>query len=204
MTKLPTNLSDERVDERNHANSEWKSHEKSTRRCFGGRGFRCLQRWGASLKASSIGAELAGIRQRTAKYHLVERALADGYVSIPVPGNPGGIDALYASFPAAYDGPTNGIPGVLKLEQPEGLGYVKLPNGELPLASVFFFKPYAPWPAPGTTIEPNEDPPMWLAHEPVANVHVGMWEMEVWLWVSNPNGMFEFYNPRFDADWDAK
>jgi len=51
---------------------------------------------------------------------------------------------------------------VLRLDQPEVLAYVKLPNGGLRLASVFFMKPYAPMPAPGETVEPNEDPPVWL------------------------------------------
>ena len=59
-------------------------------------------------------------------------------------------------------------------------------------------------PAPGETVEPDEDPPVWLGHELVANVTLGAWEMEVWLWVDNPDGMFEFYNPRFEVDWDER
>jgi hypothetical protein len=155
---------------------------------------------------SDVGSQLAVIRQSTAKYNRVENAIADGYVSFPVADIPGGVDALYVNLAAGYDGPpeSGGIPGVLKLEQPEGLGYLKLPNGELRLASVFFFKPYASWPAPGTTVEPTEDPPVWLGHEPVANVNIGSWEMEVWVWVYNPNGLFDFVNPRFLEDWDTR
>jgi len=28
--------------------------------------------------------------------------------------------------------------------------------------------------------------------------------MEVWVWVYNPNGLFEFVNPRFLEDWDTR
>jgi hypothetical protein len=156
---------------------------------------------------NGIGAELAVVRQSTAQYHRVEDAVAGGYMLYPgAGGNPGGPDAFYVNMAAIYDGPpeTGGIPGVLRLDQPEALAYVKLPNGELRLASVFFFKPYAPWPAPGQTVEPTEDPPVWLGEEPVANVTIGMWEMEVWLWVHNPNGLFNFVNPRFLVDWDSR
>jgi hypothetical protein len=34
------------------------------------------------------------------------------------------------------------------------------------------------------------------------NVNYGFWEMEAWIWVNNPNGIFEYYNPRFEEDWD--
>jgi len=155
---------------------------------------------------SDIGSQLAVIRQSTAKYHLVENAVADGYLPFPTAGNPGGADALYVNFAAVYDGPpeSGGIPGVLRLDQPEFLAYLKLPNGELRLASVFFIKPYAPIPAAGETVEPNEDPPIWLGHEPPPNIHYGFWEMEVWVWVYNPNGLFDFVNPRFLEDWDTR
>lgn len=153
-----------------------------------------------------IGAALAEIRQATAKYHRIEAALAEGYAFFPIADTPGGVDALMLNLAAGYDGPpeSGGIPGVFKLEEPEGLGYVNLPNGELRLASVFFFVPYGPLPEPGQTVEPLEDPPVWLGHEPVANVGIGAWEMEVWLWVDNPAGLFEFYNPRFMVDWDER
>ena len=100
----------------------------------------------------------------------------------------------------------NGIPGVFKLHEPEALGYMKLPNGELLLASVFFVTPYAPGPFQGVPppIYPSEDPPIWLGREPVANTTLGMWEMEVWVWVYNPNGLFDFVNPRFLVDWDER
>ena len=152
---------------------------------------------------SGLGSDLAKIRQATAKYHRTEAAEADGYTYYPAPGNPGGPDAFYVNWGALYDGP-QGIPGAMKLDQPEALAYVKLPNGELRLTSVFFFVPYDVMPEPGMTVEPTEDPPLWFGRHPVANITLGMWEMEVWIWVNNPNGMFEFYNPRFEVDWDER
>jgi len=158
---------------------------------------------------SGIGADLAVIRQATAKYHLVENAVADGYVYFPgIGGNPGGPDAFYVKLAAIFDGPpaSGGIPGVLKLDQPEILAYVKLPNGELRLASVFFMKPYAPGPFQGVPppIYANDPAPVWLGHQMDENVNYGFWEMEVWVWVNNPTGIFDYYNPRFEEDWDIK
>jgi hypothetical protein len=172
--------------------------------CFGASGLASF----AQNIISDLGPELAVIRQATARYHRVENAVADGYVAFPVANNPGGIDAFYANLSAAFDGPpeTGGIPGVLRLDQPEALGYLKLPNGKLRLASVFFFKPYAPGLFQGVPppVYPAEDPPVWLGQEPVANLSLGMWEMEVWVWVYNPNGLFDFVNPRFLEDWDTR
>ena len=163
----------------------------------------------AQSDVRDIGAELAVIREATAQYHLTENAEADGYLLFPgVGGNLGGPDAFYVNFPAIFDGPpeSGGIPGVLRLDQPEILAYVKLPNGELRLASVFFMKPYAPGPFQGVPppIYANEPAPVWLGQEMDENVNYGFWEMEAWIWVSNPNGIFEYYNPRFEEDWDER
>ncbi len=133
---------------------------------------------------SDIGPELAEIRQSTAQYHDVENALADGYIFYPVAGNPGGVDMLLINFGAAYD-------MTLRLDQPEGLGYVFMPNGKPLLASVFFFLPF---PA-------SAEPPTWLGYEMDANVGAGVWEMEAWVWVNNPDGIFSYVNPRFLEDW---
>ena len=85
----------------------------------------------AQSDVSDIGADLAVIRQSTAKYHRVEKAVADGYEFIVPGGNPGGPDVFYVSLAALYDGPpeSGGIPGVLRLDQPAVMAYVKLPNG---------------------------------------------------------------------------
>ena len=94
--------------------------------------------------------------------------------------------------------------GLAQAAYDEALAYAKLPNGKLRLISVFYFVPYAPTPEPPDTVEPSENPPLWLGQHPVANIRLGMWEMEVWVWVNNPNGLFEFYNPRFEVDWDER
>jgi hypothetical protein len=134
---------------------------------------------------ADLGPALSEIRRNTARYHCLDNALADGYESFPVAGNPGGIDFLYLNFDAAFD-------GELRLDQPEGLGYIELPNGEARLASVFFFLP----------IVDIDDPPTWLGYEMDANLKapVPVWEMEAWVWYYNPNGVFDYYNPRLDED----
>lgn len=148
-----------------------------------------LTTYGQNIK-SDIGSQLAEIRQNTAKYHQVARAVADGYGAV-MPGSnagAGGPDFIYGNWAAVLD-------GELRLDQPEALGYVRLPNGKLRLASVYFFVPF---------VEAGEPAPLWLGHEMVANESYGFWEMEVWLWFDNPDGIFEFYNPRCDEDAKVK
>ena len=131
--------------------------------------------------AAAINEELALARSATAKYHSVEAAEADGYISINFcePGE--GCHWLNLSF----------IDGTFDPARPEILLYAPDENGRLRLVAVEYVEPIALLPGgPPQGFTGVEDE--WREDTEGA----GLWELTVWLWLHNPNGMFEQHNPR--------
>ena len=129
----------------------------------------------------ALNAELAQVRAATAKYHSVEAAEADGYISINFcePGE--GCHWLNPSY----------IDGTFDSERPEILLYAPDENGRLRLVAVEYVEPIAFLPGgPPEGFTGDEDE--WREDTEDA----GLWELTVWLWLHNPNGMFEQHNPR--------
>lgn len=128
--------------------------------------------------APALGAELAEVRAATARYHDVEVAKADGFVaSSPCVVNDGGDAAMGYHY-------VNGARiGQLDPTLPQALLYAPGPNGQLRLVGVeylsptggeLFGQPFADW----SPVPPNENT-----------------ALHVWLWQTNPLGMFAPYNP---------
>jgi hypothetical protein len=128
----------------------------------------------------SLQQELAQARAATAIYHDVDRAIADGYVRATEyePGE----GFHYANFAL--------IDGVFEIHRPEALLYAVGPNGELRLAGLEYLVPLSlsgDAPEGFTGIED-----LWREDSEGA----GLWEMNAWLWITNPDGMFAARNPR--------
>jgi hypothetical protein len=138
----------------------------------------------SSILASRAGdaelqQDLALARSATAIYHNVDRAIADGYMRAgdSVPGE--GIH--YANFAL--------IDGNFEIERPESLIYMEGPNGQLRLAGVEYlvlqeFSTEAPDGFSG-----DED--VWRDN----SEGLQSWELNVWIWLHNPDGMFAAKNP---------
>lgn len=146
----------------------------------------------ALARSSSAGHDLARAALATAKYHSVERALADGYV----PGSPcevspdGGMGFHYVNPPLLMD-------PALDPARPEILLYAPRPNGKLRLIGVEYFKVDADQNLATADDKPamfNKafDGPM-LGHAPGMPIH---YDLHVWLWKWNPSGLFSMWNPR--------
>jgi hypothetical protein len=130
--------------------------------------------------SAELNSELARARNATAKYHSVEAAEADGYISINFcePGE--GCHWLNPSY----------IDGTFDAQRPEILLYAPGENG-LRLVAVEYVEPIALLPGgPPEGFTGDED--LWREDTEEA----GLWELTVWLWLHNPNGMFEQHNPR--------
>ena len=129
---------------------------------------------------SALSAELANARAATAKYHTVEAAEADGYISINFcePGE--GCHWLNPSY----------VDGTFDVEHPEILLYAPGENG-LRLVAVEYVVPISLLPG-GAPEGFTGDEDHWRDDTEGA----GLWELTVWLWLNNPNGMFEQHNPR--------
>jgi hypothetical protein len=142
------------------------------------------------------------------RYRSVERALADGYRAPPPtptepfghcassppeprpPGVPGGGMGIH------YEHPTRMRDNRLDIRKPEILNY-ELVNGRLRLVALEYFTNDADQNLMTASDRPRLfgrrfDGPM-PGHHPGMGVH---YDLHVWLWKANPNGMFAIWNPR--------
>lgn len=145
--------------------------------------------------AQTPGAEagsLAQIRQATAQYHSVERAIADGFVSTVhcEESEEGAMGIHFVRVDRVLDPSVNPV-------EPEVLLYEPDENGKLRLVGV----EYVVLDEDQDVGTPNADPPSLLGvpfdgpmpgHHPGEPVH---YDLHVWVWQHNPEGMYEPWNP---------
>ncbi len=133
---------------------------------------------------------LAAVRHATAKYHDVEKALADGYVAAPhcvsVP-ELGGMGYHYIKPSLATD-------LVLDPLQPELLLYAPSGNG-LRLVGVEYFVANVGQERPEVMGIPLHGP--MPGHEEGMPEH---YDLHAWIWQPNPNGMFADFNPNVTCE----
>ncbi|MFL5945924.1 MAG: hypothetical protein ACJ74D_11365 [Gaiellaceae bacterium] len=116
----------------------------------------------------------------TARYHSVEVAIADGYVDTGRCSPGEGIHFRNASLVAD---------GQVTIDQPEFLIYEPTENGNLRLVAVEYLVFVAQHPPQPSLFGRLLDGPL---------VHPGVpphWELHVWLWKHNPDGIFTQKNP---------
>lgn len=162
-----------------------------------------------TFASAGVQAQLAQVRQATAKYHDVNAAIADGYVQaspcVEMPGQ-GAMGIHFLNPALAQDLSSDPL-------QPELLLYFPGPNGHLRLVGVEYFAPAltmtsegpAPWfsteppsnffnPAP-SVLGHTFDGPM-AGHDPSMPWH---YDLHVWIWQANPSGTFSQYNPNLSC-----
>ena len=125
--------------------------------------------------------ELALARRATAKYHDVEQAEADGYVDFNLFESGEGFHYIKFSL----------LDGTFDPAQPEILLYATVPGEDrLQLVGVEYLVPLAlsSGPPSGFTGDADE----WREDAE----GFGLWEVNAWLWLHNPDGVFAHDNPR--------
>lgn len=143
----------------------------------------------APTAANDLKEELARARAATAKYHDVNQAEADGYVQDVCH-----IDGCHWFNFDLYD-------GTFEIERPEALNYVPTKDGGWQLVAVEYIVMGTdpPQPAPegftGDEDAPNGDEYGWR----FGTEGYQDWELSVWIWFHNPNGMFAMENPRLEV-----
>lgn len=133
---------------------------------------------------------LANLRAATAKYHDIDIAVAAGYEigspCVSVPGL-GGMGFHYVNGNLLFD------EGTFDPTQPEALLYEMDKNGNMKLVGVEFIIEAEAWD------ENNEAPPHFGHQEfDFDNAEVldfPNYQLHVWVWRHNPNGMFTKFNP---------
>jgi hypothetical protein len=125
--------------------------------------------------------ELTRARSATARYHDLAQAEADGYVNFE----------LYESGEGHHYIKWSLLDGTFDPAQPEMLLYSPVPGeNRLELAGVEYLIPIALSPNPPAGFTGDAD--MWRNDME----GFGLWELNVWVWLSNPNGVFADRNPR--------
>jgi hypothetical protein len=125
-------------------------------------------------------SDLASARKATARFHRVDQAEAEGYINLNFCEEGEGCHWLNPSL----------LDGVFDPNKPEILLYVRDGEGWR-LVAVEYVIPLSLSPE----IAPEGftgDADLWRKD----SEGVGLWECTAWIWLHNPNGMFEQHNPR--------
>ncbi|HAH36542.1 MAG TPA: hypothetical protein DEQ87_06470 [Algoriphagus sp.] len=131
---------------------------------------------------------LANLRAATAKYQKFDIAIDDGYIqgSGCVASPDGGMGYHFVNFPE--------VDGEFDPTQPEALLYEEQSNGRMRLVGVEFVIVADLW-----DLE-NEDIPYFGNQEfeevqPPLPLPFRNYQLHVWVWKNNPEGIFEKWNP---------
>jgi hypothetical protein len=148
---------------------------------------------GSAMAAPGGQSSFAAIRAATAAFHDLSTAQAAGYGLLPgcFEHADGGMGVHYVrGAPGDLVGD-----GVIDPLTPEALVYEPLPNGNFRLVAVEYVVIKDAW--------QGANPPSMFGQqfslEPAPNefnVPADFYELHVWLWQPNPNGMFYEWNPR--------
>jgi hypothetical protein len=145
----------------------------------------------AAPAAGSGKADLASVRAATAKYHDVDRAVADGYVPVSGCEELPGVGAMGVH----YLNPLLAMDAEILPTQPELLLYA--PDGDgLRLVAVEYFVAAAAAPDGASVLGHPLEGPM-PGHSDDMPEH---YDLHVWLWKHNPAGMFASWNPALSCE----
>jgi hypothetical protein len=147
---------------------------------------------GVALAAGN-GSDLARVRAATARFHDIDRALAEEYGPLHTcTDHEGGAGAMGQHYvKGAVVGDT-----VFDLAQPEVLVYEPMGNGRMRLVAVEFVVFAEQW------AQVSSSPPtlfgrqLALVEAPNRYAVPAFYQIHVWLWKSNPAGMFNDWNTR--------
>jgi hypothetical protein len=132
-------------------------------------------------QASAGEANVADVRNATAKFHDLDKATHAGYARLlpcfDLPGT-GGMGQHFVN--------TRLLDNAVDASQPEALVY-EVDGDRLQLVAVEYIIPQAAW--------TSSTPPSLLGHSFFRNDALGLWALHAWIWRPNPDGMFASYNP---------
>jgi hypothetical protein len=134
----------------------------------------------------SFARDTARLRSATAAFRWVDSAAAAGYPSTPMPGcisHPtlGGMGYHLTNEKLLDDR--------IEVERPEILVYQRTPSGEFALTGVEYMVPFS--------AHPREKPAPTVMGQALKPFDRGkFWYRHVWIWLANPAGLFEDWNPK--------
>ncbi len=141
-----------------------------------------------------LAKKIAALRKATAAFHDIDIAHKAGYV-IPIPDNPSEClaDPVLGAM-GFHFGNGDLIPNkTLDIKEPEVLIYEPQPDGHLQLVGVEYVVPFSLW-------GKDKKPPVLFGQAFLQNDRFQVWALHVWVWRSNPSGLFSPYNPEVSCD----
>jgi len=131
---------------------------------------------------------MADLRRATAEFHRTEAAIAAGYNLVP------GLDHCFNNPGVGAMGYHYINTDILDTEverlKPEAMVYAPGPKGKLQLGAVEYIVPAEAWDNEG-----NTQPPELYGRHFHLNQDLGVYVLHVWIWMDNPAGLFEDWNP---------
>lgn len=128
-------------------------------------------------------AELRSLRRATAPFHDLDAAKAAGYSTK--------VTDCYENLPVgamgSHYGDVNLFDATLEVTKPEVLLFERKSGGKMQLVGVEYIVPWTAWTA--------NDPPELLGQTFVRNTTFQVWALHVWIWKTNPRGIFSDWNP---------
>ena len=129
---------------------------------------------------------LDSVRAATARYHSLEQARKAGYLAPPEC-----VASPFGGMGYHFENPALMQDGTLDPEQPEILLYAAKANGQLELVGVEYYMEADRVSSVPQLFGQSFQGPM-PAHHPGMETH---YDLHVWLWQDNPNGLFALWNP---------
>jgi hypothetical protein len=156
----------------------------------------------SSGSSGSSGSGLARLRAATVKYFDIDRAKADGHGELKdaagiacIDSDEGGMGIHYVQGDLVAD-------GEVRLRKPEAIIYEPQPDGYMELVAVEYVVFRTAWRAEHPTGRPH------LLGQRFELVKAGnryglpaFFELHVWAFRHNPNGLFEDWNPRVTCEF---
>ncbi len=144
-----------------------------------------LAQSGGTAVDPAVERDVARIRAVTKAYQSLDSAVAAGYsrdggscIGHPPHGAMGYHHVNQALLDAR-----------IEVERPEILVYEKLPNGEYRLNGVEYIIPFSILPE-------TAEPPVVMGQKLKPAPGLKLWYRHVWVWLENPSGLFEDWNPK--------
>lgn len=136
---------------------------------------------------------LANLREATAKYHRIEVAMEDGYAqgSECVSSPSGGMGYHYVN--------SEEVDGNYDPTKPEALLYEMGKNGQMKLVGVEFIIVKDAWDAESEMIPYFGMREFDTVSKPIP-LPFDNYQLHVWLWKNNPNGIFMMFNPQVSCN----
>lgn len=158
----------------------------------------------------AIPAEMESVRADLAKYKDFNKAEGEFYAAIGciwygdidagVKAEKfvgGGGEMTELSYPMLQDGKIDPL-------KPEGLIYEQGEGGAFDLAGVVYMMPATPeTPRPSLFGRPFDGPVHAEKGTPLQRVNLTMYELHVWFWKENPDGLFTRTNPNLPCLFDS-